>query len=71
MSGRCAPVTSAALSFSRQTTTPRRDATDVNDAIDGGDDDAMDDDDIGVGDVGETTVWFRRYETRTVVRCEQ
>lgn len=48
----------------------RRDATDVNDAIDGGDDDAMDDDDVGVGDVGETTVWFRRDETRTVVRCE-
>jgi len=43
----------------------------VNDAIDGGDDDAMDDDDdVGVGDVGETTVWFRRDETRTVVRCE-
>ena len=52
----------------------RRDATDVNDAIDGGDDDAMDDDDVGVRDVGETTVWFRRDEARTgvvdfVVRC--
>lgn len=67
-------MTSAALSLSRRADDARdrrrRDATDVNDAIDGGDDDAMDDDDVGVGDVGETTVWFRRDETRTVVRCE-